>query len=198
MGSEDKRVVKTKRNLKNTLITLLSKLAFEKITVSEICRVSETSRITFYTHYDDKYDLIEEIFDDYVAEAVEDYYRLQKKNNPTKQVIYGYFNMLDCILNLYYNNLDVFKMVSSGKNPYLHSAFYHHIFKNVHDYIIEHEKQLKPKYPPKQMAALICNGLWGVINECCNTDEPREVTRSNIMNMFNDILKSDIFEQIRG
>ena len=196
MVSEDKIIVKTKKNLKNTMIDLLSKVPFEKISVSEICRLGDTSRITFYTHYEDKYDLIEEIFNDYIAEAVEDYFNLQEKNNPQKIVIRGYFNMLDCILNLYYNNIEVFKMVSSSINPYLYSAFYHSIFKNVYDYIVEHEQQLRPKYPPRQMAALICNGLWGVINECCNTDEPREKTRDNIMNMFDDILKSDIFELI--
>ena len=65
---EDKRVIKTKRNLKRTMIEMICDMPFEKITVSELCRLGETSRITFYTHYDDKYDLAEEIFGDYVKD----------------------------------------------------------------------------------------------------------------------------------
>lgn len=190
---QDKRVTKTKRNLKKTMIGMLGDMPFEKITVSELCRIGETSRITFYTHYDDKYDLIEEIFDDYVKEAVDDYYHLQEQNNPNRLALFGYYNMLDCILNLYSRNRTIFAMISSERNPYLYSAFYQHIFRSVYDYITRHSKQMRPKYPPRQMAALICNGLWGVITECCTHEGDFEAVRGDIMAMFNDILQSDIF-----
>ena len=36
---EDKRVIKTKRNLKRTMIEMICDMPFEKITVSELCRV---------------------------------------------------------------------------------------------------------------------------------------------------------------
>lgn len=190
---EDKRVIKTKRNLKKTMIEMLGHIPFEKISVSELCRIGETSRITFYTHYDDKYDLAEDIFSDYVKEAVADYYRLQEQNNPNRLALFGYYNMLDCILNLYSRNRKLFAMISSERNPYLYSAFYQHIFRSVYDYIIRHSAQMSPKYPPRQMAALICNGLWGVITECCTREGDFEAVRGNIMSMFNDILQSDIF-----
>ena len=54
MMNEDKRILKTKKNLKNTLLELLNEKAFEQITVKEICERSATSRITFYTHFADK------------------------------------------------------------------------------------------------------------------------------------------------
>ena len=59
--SEDKRIKKTKKILKQTLIDLLENKTFDQITVKELCDKSETSRITFYTHYSDKYDLVEDI-----------------------------------------------------------------------------------------------------------------------------------------
>ena len=55
----DIRIVKTKRHLKQALVKMLEDTPFEKLTVAELCRRAETSRITFYTHYDDKYDLTE-------------------------------------------------------------------------------------------------------------------------------------------
>lgn len=51
---EDKRITKTKRNIKATLTALLQEMPFEKISVAEICRRGDISRITFYAHYEDK------------------------------------------------------------------------------------------------------------------------------------------------
>lgn len=192
---EDKRVIKTKRNLKNTMIKMLSdKLPFEKITVSELCREGETSRITFYTYYDDKYDLIEDIFRDYIASAEKEYYSLQSTNNPDGTALLGYYNMLDCILNLYRNNIELFSTISPEKNAYLYSAFYQHIYSRVKGYIVKRSNQMRPKYPVGQMASFICNGFLGIITECYKQKLSEKEQRENIMNMFTDILKSDIFE----
>ena len=51
---EDKRIRKTKSHLRQTLVSMLDEKPFEKITVKELCAASETSRITFYTHFSDK------------------------------------------------------------------------------------------------------------------------------------------------
>ena len=51
---EDRRIVKTKRNLKEALIAMLDKEDFEHISITELCRKAEVSRITFYSHYSDK------------------------------------------------------------------------------------------------------------------------------------------------
>ena len=48
----DKRILKTKRNLKQTLLSMMDEKPFEKIGVTELCNRAETSRITFYTYYD--------------------------------------------------------------------------------------------------------------------------------------------------
>lgn len=43
----DKRVIRTKRTIKETLVKLLQKTQFEHITVKTICDEACTSRITF-------------------------------------------------------------------------------------------------------------------------------------------------------
>ena len=80
---EDKRITKTKRSLKAAMIEMLSKEDFEHISITELCRQAEISRITFYSHYNDKYALLDEIFDDMLRIGTEDYYRRQKENNPS-------------------------------------------------------------------------------------------------------------------
>ena len=61
---DDKRILKTKKILKQTFMDMLSKKSFEKITVKSICENADISRITFYSHYDDKYDLVSDISED--------------------------------------------------------------------------------------------------------------------------------------
>ena len=109
--AEDRRILKTKKNLKRTLIELLSQKAFEQISVKELCETAQTSRITFYTHYNDKYDLADDIFQDMVAIATDEFHDLQKTNNPQGDPIVSYCNMFDCILNIYYDHNLFFPLI---------------------------------------------------------------------------------------
>ncbi len=58
MEKEDLRVRKTKRALYDAFVELLSKKAFEEITVDELCKYAEIRRATFYKHYTDKFDFL--------------------------------------------------------------------------------------------------------------------------------------------
>ena len=59
----DLRVVKTKKILFNTLLKLMKQKKFEKIKISDICEEALINRTTFYAHYEDKYELLMELFE---------------------------------------------------------------------------------------------------------------------------------------
>ena len=44
---EDKRIIRTKHNLKDAMIRMLSIEDFEHISVTELCKEAKVSRITF-------------------------------------------------------------------------------------------------------------------------------------------------------
>ena len=54
----DVRVRYTKMIIKENFVELLKKKHISKITVKEICELSEINRSTFYKHYEDVYDLL--------------------------------------------------------------------------------------------------------------------------------------------
>lgn len=54
---QDIRVTKTQNALAETLMALLEKKPFQKITVNDICTAALVSRSTFYLHFEDKYQL---------------------------------------------------------------------------------------------------------------------------------------------
>lgn len=191
---EDRRIVKTKKNIKATLISMLDDMSFEKITVAELCRRGEMSRITFYTHYDDKYELIKEMYNDYLQEAYDIYHDLQGKNNEKQDSLLGYKNLLTCVLDMFYKNFDFFKHTSAEENPYLFTNFFNYVFESVDDYLVRHTG-IVSQYPPKQTAAFLCNGLFGVINTCnyegMKEKEVREVAES----IYEIMLTSKLFRK---
>ena len=58
---EDIRITKSKRDLCNALITLMQTEQFKKITVGDICSTAMVNRMTFYKHYADKYELLNDV-----------------------------------------------------------------------------------------------------------------------------------------
>ncbi|MBZ0098941.1 MAG: TetR/AcrR family transcriptional regulator, partial [Taibaiella sp.] len=57
----DGRVRYTRMVIRDSLLKLLAEKPIQKITVKEICDLAEINRATFYTHYRDPYDLLEQI-----------------------------------------------------------------------------------------------------------------------------------------
>ena len=128
---ENRRVRMTKRMMKNALIDLLDEKPLEKITVTEICKVADVNRSTFYTHYEDIRALMLEIedevlehvtvyadgFNDYsdkkMLEVFEEFFDYVKENAKIFRVLVvrhdnGNFNrrMLDTIMEKYKMSLE--------------------------------------------------------------------------------------------
>lgn len=60
----DRRTLYTCRAIKDALLELLRTKDFGDITVADLCRVAEISRGTFYLHYTNIPEVLEELFDD--------------------------------------------------------------------------------------------------------------------------------------
>ncbi|MDY4122723.1 MAG: TetR/AcrR family transcriptional regulator [Ellagibacter isourolithinifaciens] len=189
----DKRVAKTKRTIKRTLVELLATMPFEKITVTELCRAADVSRITFYTYYDDKYALADELFRDDMAKAEERYRALQAENNPRKIPTNSYRNLLTCIFSVFEQRDGIFIHCSSTKNPYLHSACFNHVVRVVENYVQNHRNALEPKYPSPLTAALVCNGLFGMFSQCRAQGMSLRETKKVVFAAFDDLLNSTLF-----
>src|SRR3954447_14330505 len=58
--STDRRIVRTKRLIRDALTELMEEKGFEGITVRDLTGKADINRGTFYLHYHDKYDLLEQ------------------------------------------------------------------------------------------------------------------------------------------
>ncbi|ENQ3079250.1 TetR/AcrR family transcriptional regulator [Bacillus sp. WLY-B-L8] len=58
-NSNDPRVKRTRQAIRDALISLIHEKGFDSITVQDIAEKATVNRATFYSHYHDKYDLLD-------------------------------------------------------------------------------------------------------------------------------------------
>ncbi len=89
----DARVRYTKQTLKNALLSLLENKTIKQITVKEVCEIAELNRATFYTHYADCYDLLEQIENELLSDYTESLKYL--KTFDATNMIIAIFDMIE-------------------------------------------------------------------------------------------------------
>jgi len=85
----NRRTVLTKRILKESLLELMAQKPISKISIKEICDLSDMSRSTFYLHYQDQFALLEDIEKEVLEKTFENLTNIDSEIN-TKESI-GHF-----------------------------------------------------------------------------------------------------------
>ncbi|MGX6444027.1 TetR/AcrR family transcriptional regulator [Neobacillus sp. K501] len=112
MANEDRRFIRTRGNLKKAMLELLKKKDFAEISITEIAKVANCNRVTFYSHYKSHSELLADIFQDYLHELVQ-YYRESFKGKKS-------FSLADPSRNIpifefVYQNQFVFSLMLMGE-----------------------------------------------------------------------------------
>lgn len=95
--STDRRVIRTKKAIRNALTRLLSQKSISEITVKELAQAADINRKTFYNYYSDIHQVIDEMENELVA-AFEN--ALQENIlNPDMQNPHAVFSKLTEILS---------------------------------------------------------------------------------------------------
>lgn len=86
----DRRIIHTKRSIRNALVELLTKKDIDNITVRELADTASISRKTFYNYYTGVYDVMQEVEDNLMAQF--DSYLTKVRysellNDPTKMYV---------------------------------------------------------------------------------------------------------------
>jgi len=64
----DRRIQRTRQSLREALIALIKEKGFDAITIQDLTDKANLNRATFYLHYRDKYDLLEQSIDEVIEE----------------------------------------------------------------------------------------------------------------------------------
>lgn len=68
---KDKRSIETEASIRECLLSMLSEKRFADLTVSEICRKASITRATFYQHYDNLADVLDDILNGIIDETAD-------------------------------------------------------------------------------------------------------------------------------
>lgn len=190
----DKRIIKTKKHLYNTLLELLEEKPFDKITVTELCDRADTSRITFYTHYKDKKDLFREFFDLRAQDVVARYEELQSKNNPNHDPLQGYHNRLDAIFEIYFAHERFFDSAFPDKSLDFTSPFYWHVVGHFNELEKEYSAWFESEGSNKHMSVVITAGLLGFISACTEEKMSKTAIKKEGHAILERLLVGNAFE----
>ncbi|WP_082926977.1 TetR/AcrR family transcriptional regulator [Paenibacillus tuaregi] len=69
----DRRIKKSKKALKESLLSLMQTKEFKEISITDIVHLADLNRGTFYKHYQYKEDLLQEIIDDVITDLIASY-----------------------------------------------------------------------------------------------------------------------------
>lgn len=75
-NNTNRRVIMTKRLLKDSLVECMKKKPIHSISIKEICDRAQVNRSTFYRHYDTQFDL----YDDIISDVVNDILDISQKH----------------------------------------------------------------------------------------------------------------------
>ena len=103
----DLRIIKTKKVLFDALISLLEEMPFEEIKISDICDRALINRSTFYSHYQDKYELLSNYIYELKNALTEDLNKNDSSNNPREY----YMQMISIFLNHIESKKDIYKTI---------------------------------------------------------------------------------------
>lgn len=153
----DRRIKYTKKTIKDTFISLLSEKDIKKITVSEICKLADINRATFYRYYLDVYDLLDKIQEEFIEELknpyIEDPSRVSSVGAFSKEILQVFIDNKELVKILFDTNNNIYFL-----NEVLEVAYV--MCKNKWEQDIPNITEDEINYA----ATFIFNGALGVVN----------------------------------
>ena len=171
----DRRVRKTKAQLREGLARLMQKKSIKEISVKELVDEVDINRSTFYLHYTDIYQMLQKIEEDAmqnITEVMKKYPIDPDNSDSVLQFIVQFFSIMD-------NDRDLFRALLG---PHGDMAFVEQIENLLAETFLKRLPEKLPKNDPniKYPYAFILNGCVGLIRtwlSCPVKESPDQVAR---------------------
>lgn len=125
----DRRTQRTKKLIKEALITLLQRQKINQISITELCNKADINRKSFYNHYSDVRNVLDEIEDEYITRYLS---YLNKEN-----ILYSLsdpYPFISRLTNEIATNANVFSIISRTEEYiYLKERIKIHLSNNLND-----------------------------------------------------------------
>lgn len=188
-NKNNSKKVETQKLLEETLGTLLEEKSFEEIKVSDICAKAKIHRSTFYTYYNDKYELLKSKLDKYEAKFL-DFLRKYKIEGKLTD---SHVDIMIEILKYFYFNKEYLKIIFQNNRE---GSIIKILQKYLEAYIIEGVKDIKQvrsdrPYTVEIMGSFYSGAFISVIGEWILKD--CYITPEELAQYISDIIMQRVF-----
>ncbi len=169
MNKSESKYFNTAKKMDKALISLLEEKSFEYITVSEICKKANVNRSTFYLHYENTVDLLNEtarfLIDDFISYFNVDTKNITNKFKETSLVELNFISdeYLHPYLSYIKENKRVFTTVLSHADSFGFNEVFQRLYENVFNPILERFDY--PLADRKYVMMFYLNGITAVVTE---------------------------------
>lgn len=195
----DRRILKTRSVIKESLTALMKEKPFDKITIKDITDKANINRATFYLHYMDKYDLLEQSQNDIlneIKEVLADAFKIFNPQSLPIQDANTIIPFLSCVYECIGKNSDFVKVILSGNGD----LNFHLKFKSLIEELIKKISVIKTPdafcIPLKYLIETATSMHIGIISRWLEdemVETPYElacITSSIIVSVSNSVIKN--------
>jgi AcrR family transcriptional regulator len=184
MNKKDLRVIKTKNMLYTTLISLMREKRFEEIKVSDICSQALINRSTFYSHYNDKYELLA----DYINDLKKSLLLELEKNKNTLNTKEYYLEMIKLFLNHIDEKREIYlSTVINNHNSIMMDIVYDVL---VHDISSDLKKEENNQIPRDIIAKFYLGAVVSVGIEWLKNG--KQYTKEELLEYFDVLIPNEL------
>ena len=183
------KIKETQKLLEDALGSLLEEKSFEEIRVMDICSKANIHRSTFYTYYNDKYELLKSKLDKYEAKFLE----FLRKYKIEGKLVDSHVDIMIEILKYFYFNKKYLKVIFQNNRE---GSIIKILQKYLEAYIIEGVKDMKQiqsgrPYMVEIMGSFYSGAFISVIGEWILKD--CYITPEELSQYISDIIMQKVF-----
>jgi len=167
----DRRSRYTKMVVKESLLALMADKPINKITIKEICEKADINRGTFYHYYQDQFDLLKQVQDEFANEVKE---LLEKRQTKVLDTV----EMITQLISYFVEQRSLCKILFSTSGNY---ELINRLTQNAYEGFLANWRQQMGSLSDRQLEMLfefISNGAAAIIHNWTMNDmqePPREV-----------------------
>ena len=160
----DRRVRKTRMQLRSGLTQLMREKPIKDITVRELAQLVDINRCTFYLHYRDIYDMVEQ-----VEQEVFDEFEALVRAHPTEELMNKPVALLLDLFEFFAANADLCAAFLGGNGD---MAFFNKLILLIRDRVVEYWLKEQKKDPDQfdYYFSFLASGFIGIIREWFQRD----------------------------
>lgn len=179
----DLRVKKNYKLLTNSLLELLKQKPFEDIKVTDICDLAMVHRTTFYSHFQDKYQLLEYA----IKELQKDISLEVLKSHDIENIQEYYLELIKLFLQHISDNRDIYlPILNNNRNSITMDILYNTFIEDVKKRLHEEKVTIKNNIPIEMVAEFYSNAIFGVCIWWLKNKEP--ISRDELMKYITELL----------